>query len=194
MQPGKTTPRDEGLVAIFADRADLPRALERLADHGFGRGEVAVLARGAGEAAALAPLAEPLDATALDGLAERIAVAGLDELVGAATGGYLGLLGSLLLVALPGVGTFLVLAEEAALTAITAATAVAGIGLGGVLGAILEENTVERHRELYKARVAAGDWLLLVRGPDECIQTAEVVLSSFRLRHKDLFTLARPTP
>ena len=190
-----STTRQEALIAIFANRDDLPRALAILTEQGFGVGDLAVLAKGdATIPPDVAPFVERLDAggSRLGELAASVPIAGLDELTTAAFGGYLGLLSGLLLIALPGVGVFLLAAEEAALAALTLGSSVAGFGLGALVGAILEEHTLEAHRDLYNKHVAAGDWLLVIRGSEARVRAAELVLHEFRFAHKDVISLARP--
>jgi hypothetical protein len=180
----------EGLAVVFEDRADLPRALGALVEAGLAPGELGILAKAPG---ALPPEARPfverLDEHTTEALAERMAFLGLDEAAAAAFAGYLALLGSLLLVAVPGIGMFVLAGEEALVGAIAAASTVAGVGLGALVGAIADEHRIESHREFFEERLLAGDWILLVRGPDPRIQAAEHALAGFKLRHKDFFLL-----
>jgi hypothetical protein len=185
--------RQEAIIAIFKRHADLSTALRRLADEGIESRCLTVMAKG-GEAVVGATGMEivPLDAIGgrIDELATRISYPGLNETVYAAIGGYLGLLGSLALVMMPPIGLLILAGEEALMTLITLGSSVAGMGMGGLLGAVLTEHAIEKHRVLLEECLAAGDWVLVVRGDENAVQAANRVLRTLSLRHRDLITLA----
>jgi hypothetical protein len=184
------TPRREGLVAIFPDAAALAAALQALAPLGLGPDQLAVLGRAAaGAPPALRPFFQPVEQTpaALERLAERMRLAGLDEVAGAALGGLAGLVGSLLWLAVPGVGLLVLAGETALLSALTVASMAGGVGLGALLGALLDERLVERHLARFEAALRQGEWLLVLRDAPERLLRAEAIVRGLAPRHLDLF-------
>jgi hypothetical protein len=57
------------------------------------------------------------------------------------------------------------------------------MGLGALLGAILDENVTETHKELYRKRLDEGWWMLLVHANDEDLTRATNVLQEGGVEH-----------
>lgn len=170
--PTKT--RTYGLIAILPDMTALARALEALLAAGLPAATIAVLGKDGATGTDTA-----------DSLAEALDPPVVDELLGGLLGAYVGLLSGAALLFVPGVGPFVVAGGAATLVAETLATTAAGAGIGTLLGAIFDQDHVERHRALYHQALEDGWFLLAVHGTEAEFELAEKVLDQHPVIHLD---------
>ncbi|MDB5096674.1 MAG: multi-sensor signal transduction histidine kinase [Cyanobacteria bacterium RYN_339] len=112
---------------------------------------------------------------------------GRDEAVGMAVGGAVGVILGLSSVILPGFGAFLLAAGPVAIALHGLTMGAAGIGLGALLGAIMDESVTEDHRTRYEHDIEAGKWMLVVHGQEQEIARAAEVLETRGVPDVDTF-------
>lgn len=173
-----TVSRNFGLAAVFEDTRALRETLADLHDAGVPAAALTVL----GPRGQLLEGVAPAPETPHD-LAEEIQPWPIQGMLGTLLGAYAGLWGNLLLLAIPGVGPAVAAGGAAALLATTAT----GMGLGGVLALILNENHTARHWDLYQEAIERGGWVLVVHGTPDEYELAEDVLRRHRPSHLDPF-------
>ena len=177
-----TTDRNFGLAAVFEDTATLRAALDALHAVGVPAPVLSVLGKDHAGIDGVEPAAEsPVE------LAEELEPTAREGLIGGVLGAYAGLWGSLLLLAVPGVGQAVAAGGAAALLAHTATTAAAGLGLGGMLGVVLHGDHTDHHRRLYQAAIERGGWVLVVHGTEAEYELCAKVLKGQRPSHVDHF-------
>ena len=177
-------------VAVLPHRDALVSAVRDLHAMGFGTEQLSILAK---DDTALQQTTREVGA--LDGcelsppaaLAQEAEPKGRDELGGMAIGGTVGFLIGLTAIGLPGFGAFLLAAGPLAILANALMVSAGGLGLGALLGAILDEKVTEEHRDLYEQELKAGRWMLVVHGDEEAIGRATAHLRGFPTRHLDAF-------
>ncbi|MGB3312031.1 MAG: general stress protein [Nodosilinea sp.] len=178
-------------VGLFSTRQEAERAMHRLRDTGFHMDHISIVAK-SGEG--LRDLTsdndnydpnKPKSEQAKGG-------AGAGATAGAATGGAIGLIGSLGVLAIPGVGP---IAEVGFLLATTLLGGGIGAASGGLLGALIGWGVPEDQANHYNDRVHNnGDYLVLVEGTEQEIQAAESVLSENGVRDWSMYgSTASPT-
>jgi hypothetical protein len=167
-------------VGLFSGRQDAENALYRLRDAGFNMDKVSVVAKntGASDNIAGARIDHDKDDQIKGG-------AGAGATAGAATGGLLGLFGSLGVLAIPGVG-------PAAEIGIVLANTLLGGGIGaaggGLIGALIGWGVPEDRAKYYNSRVSeGGDYMVMVEGTEQDIRNAEGILSSYGIRDWETF-------
>jgi hypothetical protein len=167
-------------VGMYATRKEATEGLRALIASGFPEDRISILARDdrqvelvlSGVKGAYRVVQEsPVS------LAQETEATGFVELRDMAVGGGVALLAGMSALALPGLGAYLLAAGPLALIAQGLIVSVAGVGLGAVLGAILDERGSEAQRERYERAIIAGSWLLVAHGTH-----AEVTLASQFLR------------
>jgi hypothetical protein len=153
--------------ALFDSRADAERALAALEDTGFERDDISMLTASEENEEGMR--------SATDGeLTGNAAMTGAG--LGAVAGGLLTTLG---LVAVPGVGPVLATGWLASTIAGAAAGAVAGGAVGGLLGAIAEDGVSEDDAHVYAEGVRRGGTYLSVRAKENQRQQVEAIFSAF---------------
>lgn len=176
------TARNFGLAAVFDDTEALRLALEDMYIAGVPAPALTVL----GQDGAVPPGATRAPESPVE-LAAELEPLPRETLIGGMLGAYAGLWGSLLLLAVPGVGQAVAAGGAAALLAHAGASAAAGLGLGGMLGVILHGDHTDRHRRLYQAAIERGGWVLVVHGTEAEHEVAAKVLARQRPSHVDHF-------
>ncbi|MGG6242256.1 general stress protein [Nodosilinea sp. AN01ver1] len=166
-------------VGLFSTRQEAEQAMHRLRDTGFQMDRISIVAK-AGEG--LRDLTsdndhydpnKPKSEQAKGG-------AGAGAKAGAVTGGAIGLIGSLGILAIPGVGPA---AEVGFLLANTLLGGGIGAASGGLLGALIGWGVPEDRANYYNDRVYNNDdYLVLVEGSEQEIQAAESVLHENGIR------------
>ncbi|MGP1386863.1 MAG: general stress protein [Thainema sp.] len=165
-------------VGLFSTRPEAEQAMHRLRDSGFHMDHISVVAK-SGEG--LRDLTtdrdydpnKPKDEQAKGG-------AGAGATAGAVTGGAVGLIGSLGILAIPGVGAA---AEVGFLLANTLLGSGIGAASGGLLGALIGWGVPEDRANYYNDRVYNNnEYLVLVEGTEEEIRAAESVLRNNGIR------------
>ncbi|HEY9616776.1 MAG TPA: DUF1269 domain-containing protein [Crinalium sp.] len=100
-------------------------------------------------------------------------------IAGAATGGLVGLIGGLGLLAIPGIG---VAAELGLLLGSTLLGAGFGAAGGGLVGALIGWGIPEAEAKYYDERVALGDYLIVIEASNAEVTQAESLINARRLR------------
>lgn len=162
-------------VAIFPGHDAVVGAVRRLHELGFGHDRVSVLAK---DEAALNRTLDEVDA--IDGrvvdkpslIVDDAEPKGEDEAAGMLIGGGVGLVIGLSAIALPGLGAFLLAAGPVAVALHGLTFAAGGLGMGALIGAIIDERATEEHRERYEHALERGEWLVVVHGEDAEIERA----------------------
>ena len=142
------------------------RALHAL---GIGPDRVSVLAR---DDQALCATIEEVGAT--DGreadapalLADFVDPKGRDEAAGMLVGGGVGLVLGLSAIALPGLGAFLLAAGPVAVALHGLTFAAGGLGIGALIGAIVDEGVTGEHRAALEEALAQGRWIVVAHGEE----------------------------
>lgn len=163
-------PKLQRAVGTFPSRQDAEMALIELQDAGFDMDKISVVSKNS--EAQIADLeVQSSEAKAIDG-AETGAV------MGATTGGILGIIGSLSILAIPGVGV----ATEAA---VLLGNALLGSGFGaaggGLTGALIAWGIPQEEAAYYHKLLSQGSYVVLVEGTDAEISGARAILSARQL-------------
>ena len=160
-------------VGLFSDRQDAEAALSKLRESGFDMNQVSVVNKGSetGEMQGASVNADKDDQVA-DSAARSATVGGV-------SGGAIGLIGSLGILAIPGVGPA---AELGVLLANTVFAGALGAAGGGILGALVGWGLPEDQAQYYSDRVnKSGDYLVLVEGDANAIRSAQTILQQNRI-------------
>ncbi|MGB3200611.1 MAG: general stress protein [Nodosilinea sp.] len=178
-------------VGLFSTRQEAERAMHRLRDTGFHMDRISIVAK-SGEG--LKDLtSDNADYDPSKSKSEQAkGGAGAGATAGAATGGAIGLIGSLGVLAIPGVGP---VAEVGFLLASTLLGGGIGAASGGLLGALIGWGVPEDRANYYNDRVYNNeDYLVLVEGTEQEIQAAESVLRDNGIRDWGVYgTAGSPT-
>ncbi|HEY9771227.1 MAG TPA: hypothetical protein V6C71_22485 [Coleofasciculaceae cyanobacterium] len=161
-------------VGTFPTRQDAEIALIELRDSGFNMEQISAIAQNPPDEKQLADVeVKSSSERAKDG-AETGAI------MGATTGGMLGLIGSLSVLAIPGVG----LATE---VAILLGNALLGSGFGAaggsLVGALIGWGIPEEQAKYYEELLSQGDYVVLVEGTEAEIKGAEAILLNRKIRN-----------
>ncbi|NJN04630.1 MAG: hypothetical protein HC816_20315 [Leptolyngbyaceae cyanobacterium RM1_1_2] len=162
-------------IGLFSDRTTAEAALTKLRDAGFNMDKISVVtdtdrANSAGSMAGT-------EVKSKDEQAAGGAKAG--AIAGSATGGVMGLVGSLGVLAIPGVGPVL---EVGVLLANGLLGAGLGAAGGSLIGALVGWGVPEEKANYYNSRVDAGEYLVLAEGTTQELQMAETILSENRVQ------------
>ena len=154
-------------VGTFATRQDAEIALIELRDSGFNMDRVSAIAQNPTDEQKLADVEVKSSSQRAKDAAETGAV------MGATTGGVLGIIGSLSILAIPGVG----LATEAA---VLLGNALLGSGLGAaggsIVGALIGWGIPEEQAKYYEELLSQGKYVILVEGSEAEMNGAEAIL------------------
>lgn len=154
-------------VGTFPTRQDAEVALIELRDSGFNMKQISAIAQNPPDEKQLADVEVKSSSTRAKDGAETGAI------MGATTGGMLGLIGSLSVLAIPGVG----LATE---VAILLGNALLGSGFGAaggsLVGALIGWGIPEEQAKYYDELLSQGDYVVLVEGTEAEIKGAEAIL------------------
>ncbi|EAW35317.1 general stress protein [Lyngbya sp. PCC 8106] len=175
MYTGETT----RAVGLFSNRRDAEAALHRLRDIGFNMDKVSVVTRHENDGNIAEANVEQTTGDQVKGGASAGAVAGTTA------GGLIGLVGSLGVLAIPGVGPVAELGLILANTLIGGGIGAVG---GGLVGALIGWGLPEDKAQYYNSRVHEhGDYLVLMEGTDQEIRNAEALLNDYKVRDLHLF-------
>ncbi|MGB3535046.1 MAG: hypothetical protein WBA13_16230 [Microcoleaceae cyanobacterium] len=169
-------------VGLFSNRAEAEQAMYRLRDMNFNMDKVSVINRSTEDADESIPGAGDKSKTQ-----QAKGGAGAGAIMGAATGGAIGLLGGLGVLLIPGVGP---IAEAGVLLA----NMLLGGGLGAVggslVGALMGWGLPENQAMYYNTRVYDhNEYLVLVEGSEIDIQAAQAILDSHGIRDWHVFSM-----
>jgi hypothetical protein len=177
-------------VAIFPTQDDLVAAVRELHRLGFSNDQLSVLAKDGDAIARVARSEDVHDGREQDApaaVAYEAEPKGRDEAVGMAVGGAVGVILGLSSVILPGFGAFLLAAGPVAIALHGLTLGAAGIGMGALLGAIMDESVTEDHRERYEKEIEAGKWMLVVHGGEQEVERAAQALQARGVPDVDTF-------
>lgn len=164
-------------VGLFSNRREAEAALHRLRDTGFDMDHISIVAK-SGEG--LRDLGgNDYDPSKSDAEQAK-GGAGAGATAGAVTGGAIGLIGSLGVLAIPGVGAA---AEVGFLLGNTLLGSGIGAAGGGLVGALIGWGVPEERANYYNDRVYnENDYLVMVEGTEAEIRAAEAVLQEGGIR------------
>ena len=149
------------VIGIFQQAEQTEHALEALRAAGFTADHVSVVAKD--DRAALSAL--PAADTGLEG-------AGTGAVLGGLTGGVLGWLAAIGVLAIPGVGPIV----AAGALALTLGGAALGAVTGGLIGALVDLGVPEETALAYQSTVEQGSLLLTVVTPDDTQAAAAIAI------------------
>jgi hypothetical protein len=167
-------------VGTFPTRQDAEAALIELRDAGFNMDRISAFTEcGRSPIAQNPEKEENLADVEVKSSSERAKDgAGTGAVMGATTGGILGLVGSLSILAIPGVG----IATEAA---VLLGNALLGSGIGatggGLVGALIGWGIPEEQAKYYDELLSKGSYVVLVEGTEAEINGAQAILVNKRL-------------
>ena len=164
-------------VGTFPTRQDAEVALTDLRDAGFNMDQISAIAKN--------PPSEDLaDVEVKSGTQRAKDGAETGAVMGATTGGILGLIGSLSVLAIPGVG----IATEAA---ILLGNALLGSGIGAAVtslaGALIGWGIPEEQATYYQELVSEGNYVVLVEGTEAEISGAKAILLNYQLNNWNVY-------
>ncbi|MBD1871068.1 hypothetical protein H6F88_10265 [Oculatella sp. FACHB-28] len=165
-------------IGVFSSRQDAEMALQELRDAGFNMDRVSIIARNAkGKDQISDADMNPKEEQVKGG-------AGAGAVAGSATGGLLGLIGGLGVLAIPGVG-------PAAEVGIVLANTLLGSGIGAaggsLVGALIGWGVPEDRAQYYGDRLEQGDYVLVLEGSSDDVRTAEAILNNRGIRDWDFY-------
>ena len=160
-------------VGTFATQEDANFALRELRDAGFNMDRVSVIAK------------NPEPDTRMGGAEVKSTSeqaeggAGAGATAGAATGGLMGLVGGLSVIALPGVGAVAELGIVLANTLLGSGIGAAG---GGLVGALIGWGIPEDRAKYYDEMLSQGRYVVLLEGTQTEISDAEAILRNTQIQ------------
>lgn len=177
-----TTTTTQRAIGLFSTRSEAEAALHRLRDAGFNMDRVSVV--GQNQDDELTALSSPNGEK--DRSEQAKGGAGAGATAGAVTGGALGLLGTLGVLAIPGVGPAAELGILLANTVIGGGIGAAG---GGLLGALIGWGIPEDQANYYNNRVFEhNDYLLMVESDNSAeIRQAEEIVHNHGIRDWNIY-------
>jgi len=178
-------PRRRTAIATYGTEAEAVAALRALHQQGLDKEHITLVAKDALAVERVASL-EGATGSVQQGESEMFAYRqhqkGRPEIIGALAGALIAILLGLGALAIPGFGTFLLVAGPLAILLHCMTLAAAGLGLGALIGAIVDESATENQRDYYEQEFKAGHWMIVVHGDDQSIGRATSVLDHKGLR------------
>ncbi len=159
-------------IGIFPDRPRAASALQALSDSGFDMKNVSVIARDSKQENPIAGVDVKGEVSDHSDDGGKVGV-----LTGGVLGGVTGLLIGLGTLTIPGIGPVIAAGEVGTLLT-TLVGGSAGALAGGLVGALIGLGIPEHRAKKYRDRVAAGDYLVLLRDTDPEISRAEKTLKA----------------
>lgn len=159
-------------VGTFSTREDAEYALRELRDAGFNMDKVSVVANNPEREDSIGGTEVTTSEQVKGGTAAGATT-------GAATGGLLGLIGGLGVIALPGVGAVAELGVVLANTLLGGGIGAAG---GGLVGALIGWGVPEDRAKFYDEMLAQGKYVVLMEGTQAEISGAEAILKNRRIQ------------
>lgn len=172
----QTTNNLKRAVGAFSTRHDAEKALIELRDAGFNMDRVSAIAERQSKNIADVEV-QTTNKRAKEG-AETGAV------MGATTGGMLGLVGSLSILAIPGVG---VATEVAVLLGNALLGSGFGAAGGSLVGALIGWGIPEEQAAYYNELLSKGSYVVLVEGTEAEINGAKAILTNHRINNWNVF-------
>lgn len=172
-------------VGLFSDRQSAQTALTQLRDSGFDMNKISVVNKDTNT--------ENLQSTGVNADKDSQVAESAKEsaTVGGITGGAIGLVGSLGVLAIPGVGP---VAELGVLLANTVFAGALGAAGGGLIGALVGWGLSEEEAKYYSDRVNNnGNYLVIVEGDTATVNAAQTVLQQNRISDWRTFSSTQAT-
>lgn len=166
-------------VGMYRTKSEATLGLRELIASGFPEDRISILARDDRQVEGVLAQIKGTEHVAQESpvsLAYETEATGFVEVRDMAVGGGLAVLAGMTAFALPGLGAYLLAAGPLALLAHGLVLSVGGVGLGAVLGAILDERGAEAQRERYEHAIIEGNWLLVSHGTQEAVTHASEYL------------------
>ena len=161
-------------VGTFKTKQDAERALLQLRDTGFDMDRISAISKNS----------EPSSVLETESSDRAKEGAETGAVIGATTGGILGLIGSLSVLAIPGVG----LATE---VAVLLGNALLGSGVfaagGSLVGALIGWGIPEEEALQYQDLLSQGYYVVLVEGTETEINSAKTVLSDHKMNNWQIY-------
>ena len=126
------------------------------------------------------------EATA-DVLAYRAERKGRPEIIWGLVGGVVFTLADLAAMALPAFGGSMAHGFGPVFTHVSS-VGVAGLFMGALVGALIDEHKTEDHRLFYREELAAGHWVVMVDGDDATVRHAASVLGDTNSGRLEMFS------
>ena len=176
-------------VGVFSSRQETEQALNHLNRSGFPMDKVSVIARDADRQDDIAgvDVSDRVGNKADEGAASG-------ALTGGTLGGVTGLLVGVGALAIPGLGPVLLAGEVATAIATTLAGTAIGAAAGGLLGALIGLGIPEERAKVYSDRVSKGDYLVIIKGSDNDIATAETTLNGHSVQDWGIYNAPGNAP
>lgn len=164
-------------VGTFATRKDARLALTELRDAGFNMDKISAIAEN--------PQNDSMADAKVHSSGERAKEgAETGAVMGAATGSIFGLIGSLGVLAIPGVG---VATEVAVLLGNALLGSGVGAAGGSLVGALIGWGIPEKEAEYYNELLSQGNYVVLVEGTAAEISGAEAILVNRQIRNWNIY-------
>jgi len=178
-------------VGLFSSRQEAEQAMHQLRDSGFNMDRISIVAKSGDGLRDLTHDDERYE-PGKSNAEQAKGGAGAGATAGAVTGGAIGLIGSLGVLAIPGIGAA---AEVGFLLANTLLGGGIGAASGGLIGALVGWGVPEDRAKYYNDRVYNdNDYLVMVEGSEAEIRTAESILSRGGIRDWGVYnTTGEPT-
>jgi len=162
-------------VGLFPSIEKAAVALCDLKSAGFPMKNISAIARKRNQIQSINP--NPMEITTLDNQGQATGLAG--ALTGGSLGMVLGLLVSLSILAISGIGPILLAGVEVATvgTVLVAGGAI-GAATGGIVGRLMAYGMSNDRAQRYWERVVQGDYLLILTGSDREIALASRILNA----------------
>ena len=165
-------------VGTFPTHQDAETALIQLRDAGFNMDRISAIARNSENQEKIA------DVTVKSSTQRAKEGAEAGALIGGTTGGIIGLIGSLSILAIPGVG----IATE---VAVLLGNALLGSGIGAtggsVVGALIGWGIPEEQAIYYDELLSQGYYVVLVEGTEAEINGAEAILLNCKIQNWNIY-------
>ncbi len=167
-------------VGLFSSRAEAEQAMYRLRDTGFDMDKISIINRNIDDVRDGMPIAGEKSKSE-----QAQGGAGAGAIMGAATGGAIGLLGGLGILLIPGVGP---VAEAGVLLANMLLGGGLGAAGGSLVGALMGWGLPENQAMYYNTRVYDHDeYMVLLEGTEIDIQAAQAILNDQGIRDWHIF-------
>ena len=165
-------------VGTFLTRQDAEEALLELRNAGFNMDKISAIAKDPSDAEKLADVeVKSSSERAKEGAETR-------AMMGAATGGILGLIGSFSVLAIPAVG---IATEVAVLLGNTLLGTGMGAAGGSIVGALIGWGIPEKEAEYYSELLSQGSYVILVEGTRAEISGAEAILLNRQIQNWNIY-------
>lgn len=171
-------------VGLFYDRQRVKQALLALRNNNFNLDRVTLLGR---DSDRVIETVEVDVNTNCDGGNKAAEVAAEGASVGTVLGSVGGLVVGLKNIAIPGIESIVIAGSAAYTIAATLAGAGAGALAGGQLGALIGLNIPEEKAKIYGEIVAKGGYLIMVKGGDKDMKSAEKILRDSGIQNYGIY-------